>query len=65
MTRQSGGAGDGRVGAASGAVRQGDARVLPRRRAVRAVMPCAVEALEQYPLEVRLRYGAAADRRCG
>ncbi len=32
----------------------------PRRRAVAAVMPWAVEALEQYLGEVRPRYGAAA-----
>lgn len=32
----------------------------PRRRAVAAVMPWAVEALEQYLAEVRPRYGAAA-----
>jgi len=32
----------------------------PRRRAVAAVMPWAVEALEQYLTEVRPRYGAAA-----
>jgi site-specific recombinase XerD len=32
----------------------------PRRRAVAAVMPWALEALEQYLTEVRPRYGAAA-----
>ena len=32
----------------------------PRRRAVAAVMPWAVESLEQYLADVRARYGAAA-----